>query len=108
MYVVYTAWTRTTSSDVFLKRSTDGGRTFGPAINLSNNKGTSFAPRVAVAGKKVFVAWGDFTFAEGTPVEDAPSCPGGGGANFDLAACRFNLLVASSEDGGGVLGSPST
>ena len=67
VYVVYTAWSRTTSSDIFLKRSTDGGLTFGPAINLSNNKGTSFVPRVAVAGKKVFVTWGDFHGPRGDP-----------------------------------------
>ncbi len=99
---VYVAWTQSLDSDVWFRRSTDNGATFGPPINLSKSTGTSFAPRIAVAGKTVFVAWGDFTDNDG-PDDDEPGCPGG---NFDLSACRFNIYVATSVDGGQTFGAP--
>ena len=62
-------------------------------------------PRIAVAGKFVFVAWGDFTDT-GFPDDDKPGCYSGGGVNFDLTECRFSIYVAASTDGGASFGAP--
>ena len=45
--------------DVFIKKSVDGGLTFGKEINLSNNLGFSEHPQIAVSGNNVHVAWID-------------------------------------------------
>ena len=45
--------------DVFMKKSVDGGLTFGKEINLSNNLGFSEHPQIAVSGNNVHVAWID-------------------------------------------------
>ncbi len=104
---VYVAWVQTKDRYVWFRRSTDGGSTFGPAIKLNNGVATTFAPRIAVAGRFVFVAWGDFTDT-GFPDDDKPGCPGGGGVNFDLSECRFSIYVAASEDGGATFGTPDS
>ena len=41
------------------------GATFGPIINLSNNAGISFDPRIAVSGSNVHVVWRDNTPGSG-------------------------------------------
>ena len=46
-------------NEIFFKRSTDGGATFGPTINLSDNVGESMLPSVAVSGNNVHVVWMD-------------------------------------------------
>ena len=103
---VYVAWTQTRDGHIWFKRSSDGGVTFGSGINISKSPGTTFAPRIAVAGKFVFVAWGDFTDT-GFADDDKPGCPGNGGSlNFDLSECRFSIYVAASEDGGQSFGAP--
>jgi hypothetical protein len=45
--------------DIFIKKSVDGGLTFGKEINLSNNQGFSEHPQIAVSGNNVHVAWID-------------------------------------------------
>ena len=45
--------------DVYIKKSVDGGLTFGKEINLSNNLGFSEHPQIAVSGNNVHVAWID-------------------------------------------------
>ena len=47
--------------DILLKTSTDGGRTFGDIVNLSNNSGFSEHPQIAVNGTNVYVVWADNT-----------------------------------------------
>ncbi|HEY3248342.1 MAG TPA: sialidase family protein [bacterium] len=42
---------------IFLRKSTDGGATFQPLVTLSPPGGTSRAPRIAVSGRNVYVAW---------------------------------------------------
>jgi hypothetical protein len=65
---VYVVWGQVTphqggccGEDIFYKRSTDGGATFGDTINLSNNGGElgpdSRAPAVAASGNNVYVVW---------------------------------------------------
>lgn len=48
-----------TASDTVLRRSTDGGATFDPKVNLSNNK-NSAVPEVAASGKRVCIGWNDW------------------------------------------------
>lgn len=45
--------------DIFIKKSVDGGLTFGKEINLSNNPGFSEHPQIATSGNNVYVAWID-------------------------------------------------
>ena len=57
---VYVTWWTNKSGDweVFFKASTDGGKTFGPKINLSNSKGiVSENAQVAAAANNVYVTW---------------------------------------------------
>ncbi|HYO07102.1 MAG TPA: sialidase family protein [Phototrophicaceae bacterium] len=56
---VYVVWADNTSSnrDIYLIFSTDGGRTFGDVINLSNNAGTSSFPKVSSFENDVYVIW---------------------------------------------------
>jgi hypothetical protein len=63
---LYIAWsqqnTAQTQVDILLKRSTDNGVTWKPAVNISNmNSGDSTFPQVAVSGSSVFVVWQDDT-----------------------------------------------
>lgn len=62
---VFVVWADETpgNSDIFLRKSTDGGATFGNIANLSNNGGGSFQPAIDVSGNNVHVAWFDSTFA---------------------------------------------
>ena len=45
--------------EIFIKKSVDGGQTFGDVINLSNNPGFSEHPQIAASGNNVYVAWID-------------------------------------------------
>ena len=47
--------------EIFYRRSFDGGATFGPIINLSNNAGVSARPAIALSGNNVHVVWDDNT-----------------------------------------------
>lgn len=71
---IYVAWVENVDPlgaiegfDVFFTRSTDGGVTFLPPVNLSNSAEKSWPPRMAVddAGT-IYLVWpeGDFTFDE--------------------------------------------
>jgi hypothetical protein len=45
--------------EIFIKKSVDGGQTFGDEINLSNNPGFSEHPQIAASANNVYVAWID-------------------------------------------------
>ena len=45
--------------DIFMKKSVDGGLTFGKEINLSNNPGFSEHPQIAASGNNVYIVWID-------------------------------------------------
>ena len=49
----------TRNYDIFMKKSIDGGLTFGKEINLSNNPGFSEHPQIAASGNNVYVVWID-------------------------------------------------
>jgi hypothetical protein len=57
---VYIAWgsNNTGHPDIMFRASTDGGKTFGEKINLSNTSNVDSVDReVAASGNNVFVAW---------------------------------------------------
>jgi hypothetical protein len=60
---VYVVWVDGTigNNDILYRRSTDGGATFGSTINLSNNVGFSWIPKIAASGNNVYVVWEDDT-----------------------------------------------
>lgn len=78
---VITAWVDETPGniDILMARSTDGGRSFSPPINVSNNLGASYNPSVAISNNTVIVAWEDFIAGVGE---------------------GSNILLAQSTDGG--------
>jgi hypothetical protein len=51
---VYIVWTDNSPGnyDIFFIKSTDGGNTFSKPLNLSNDPGLSYLPRIVTAGKK--------------------------------------------------------
>ena len=51
----------TWNNDILYRRSTNGGATFGPIINLSNNAGFSGFPAIAILGNNLHVVWQDDT-----------------------------------------------
>src|ERR671933_2192672 len=57
---VYVAWwsNKTGNDEVMFKASTDGGKTFGTKINLSNSpKSDSQDVQIAATGSNVYVTW---------------------------------------------------
>ena len=57
---VYIAWetNNTAHPDIMFRASTDGGKTFGEKINLSNTSNVDSVDReIAASGNNVFVAW---------------------------------------------------
>ena len=61
--LLYFVWEDHTyeKAEIFFSQSIDGGKSFKPAINLSNNNGTSLWPRLAVSGNDIYVTWYDYT-----------------------------------------------
>ena len=61
---VYVVWRENIfgNTETLYRRSTDGGATFGPAINLSNNAGFSENPAIVVLANNVYVVWSDNSF----------------------------------------------
>ena len=60
----HVAWDDRTpgNSDIFYRRSLDGGNTFPNIIkNISSNGGFSVGPTIAVSGNNVHVVWEDNT-----------------------------------------------
>jgi hypothetical protein len=60
---VYVVWQDNTpgNDEVFFSASDNNGATFSRPVNLSNNAGSSFEPRIAVSGNNVYVVWRDNT-----------------------------------------------
>jgi hypothetical protein len=57
---IYVIWVDQTliNRDVFFRRSIDGGATFGPVLNLSNQSGGAIDPQITTSGNKiVYIAW---------------------------------------------------
>lgn len=60
---VYVVWHQIHSQrlDIFLRRSSDGGATWGEAIRLSSGPGSSAHASIAASGPEVHVVWGERT-----------------------------------------------
>lgn len=64
---VYVVWSESTQSstdnnyDIYFKASSDGGKTFGSTINLSDNPSFSEHPQIAAVENNVYVVWTDNT-----------------------------------------------
>jgi hypothetical protein len=61
---VYVLWQDSVSGrnyDIFIKKSTDNGTTFGTSANLSNNPGFSEHPQLSAFGNNVYTVWVDNT-----------------------------------------------
>src|SRR5581483_7971323 len=59
---IYIVWEDDDSgnSEILIANSTNGGNSFGSAINLSNSAGASADPQIVISGNNVFVVWTDF------------------------------------------------
>jgi len=49
----------TGNDEIFLRKSTNGGITFGNTTNISNNTGSSTSPQIESFGNNTFVIWQD-------------------------------------------------
>jgi hypothetical protein len=60
---VHVVWVDLTpgNAEIFYKRSTDNGATWGKSKRLTNNAGASWQPSLAVSGSKIHVVWVDDT-----------------------------------------------
>lgn len=64
---VYVVWSESTQSstdnnyDIYFKASSDGGKTFGRTISLSDNPSFSEHPQIAAVENNVYVVWTDNT-----------------------------------------------
>jgi hypothetical protein len=67
---IYIVWQESVGSygtnnyDIFFKKSSDNGETFGSPINLSNNSGFSEHPQIASVGNMIYIVWVDDSSAE--------------------------------------------
>gem|GEM_PF-3924694 len=59
IYVVWTYHQAGKNDDILFSKSTDGGTTFTPPQNISNDSGNSVSPSIVTNGTDVFVAWTD-------------------------------------------------
>jgi hypothetical protein len=57
--VVHVVWRDFLTDDILYSKSIDGGASFGPIINISNNVETSETPAIAISGNTVHVVWVD-------------------------------------------------
>ncbi|MDH3677512.1 MAG: glycoside hydrolase [Nitrosopumilus sp.] len=97
---VYAIWYDYTpgSSDIFLAKSNDTGKTF-ETFNLSKNLGPSYNPWISVMDEKVFVVWNDGTrdvidqFGEEKAKEIIIE-------SADISFGKQDILFASSNDAG--------
>src|SRR5215203_443951 len=63
--------------DIYFKKSSDAGTSFGKEINLSNNNGFSEHPQLATSGNNVYVVWADNSFSVNREIFFARSTDGG-------------------------------
>jgi hypothetical protein len=59
IYVVWEDDEQWSPQDIYFRKSDDGGATWRPKENLTNNAGHSSSPAIAVDGQNIYVAWQD-------------------------------------------------
>lgn len=73
-------------TDIYLAKSTDGGQSFGPNINVSDAPGDQFFPSLSIdIGGHVYIAWEDHRNADADP----------------------DIFLAKSADGGNTFSLPT-
>ena len=80
--------------DIFMKKSIDGGLTFGKEINLSNNPGFSEHPQIATSGNNVYIVW----------IDNSPSTD----ASSEAVAKNKKIMFQKSADNGYTFGETIT
>jgi hypothetical protein len=104
---VYVLWQDSVSGrnyDIFIKKSTDNGTTFGAPTNLSNNPGFSEHPQLSAFGSNVYAVWADNTpgnrevlFARsadsGTSFENAQNLSNGASDSHNQEMAAFGDIV---------------
>jgi glutaredoxin len=60
IYVVWEDYTPS-PSEIYFKKSDDGGASWTTTKNLSNSSGYSYSPAIAVNGQNIYVVWHDTT-----------------------------------------------
>jgi hypothetical protein len=62
VYIIWQDFLRPTNQEILIKKSTDGGNTFtDTSTNISNNKGTSECPSIAISKNIIYTMWEDNT-----------------------------------------------
>jgi hypothetical protein len=104
---VYIAWVShsTGNDDVYFTKSSDGGASFGNIINLSNDPGDSYEPRLAIAGNNVYIIWVDGTPGPSGSPDILFRRSTDGGATFGTTINLSNNAGFSSEPEMAVSGS---
>jgi len=69
---VFVSWSDMTGGtsgkfDIFAKKSTDSGSSFGPLVNVSADGNESTTPAIAIDGATIYVTWGSGGSASSTP-----------------------------------------
>ncbi len=59
VHVVWTDKRTDPNGEIYYKRSTDGGNSWGADSRLTNNPSYSFAPSISVSGSNVHIVWTD-------------------------------------------------
>src|SRR5215207_6521516 len=109
---VYVVWQDSVSSstgsyrnyDIFFKKSSDAGTSFGKEINLSNNNGFSEHPQLATSGNNVYVVWADNSISTNREIFFVKSTDGGNtfGNPINLSnnlGDSYNQEIFAFEDG---------
>jgi len=133
---VYAVWMDNVSGnyDILFTKSTDGGKSFGTPVDLSNLHSDSGYPRFAVSGNNVYVTWTqtisrqnyDIFFAKSTnngetfdkPVNLSNNFGGSGWPQIladgniyvswvDSTPGRFDIFITKSSDGGVTFENPT-
>ncbi len=105
--------------DILMKKSTDGGLTFGKEINLSNNRGFSEHPQIAISEDSVHVAWIDNSLSTTKDILYRKSSDGGAtfsdivnlsnsrnkgdSDNLEIAAAGNNVYAVWQETGSEII-----
>jgi hypothetical protein len=105
---IYVMWVDfvTGNDDIYFKRSTDGGASFGDIINLSNDLGDSYNFKVSLSGDYMYIVWQDETLGVNGTADIFFKRSTDGGATFSDTINLSNNTgdstdpdIASSNDG---------
>jgi hypothetical protein len=106
VYVIWQDRNNGGDYDIFFKRSTDGGDSFSKQpIPLSDNKGSSSNPRIAVIGHIVYVVWQDTSNGGDYDIFFKGSTDGGNMFRFfsDVSSNKLTSWVPSTAVSGNIL-----